>query len=55
MPIHFDVNPDYTPSFTCLEIRNIFIFIHSIASLHCFIFLVIVIGVMIYNFLTQYI
>ncbi len=50
---HFDANPDSYPvpadSLTLAEKSYFFLLIHSSASLHCFIFLVSVIGVIIFN------
>ncbi len=55
---HFDVDPDFdldpepAPRFTHIRgNQNFFAFTHSRASLHCFIFLVMVIGVTILNIL----
>ncbi len=52
--LHFDADPDLdpTPSFTYVRKSEIFwTFIHSSASLQCFIFLTIVIDVIIFNIL----
>ncbi len=52
---HFDADPDPDPNPRFTHVRTIFFtFIHSCASLHCFIFLVSVIFVIIFNILNSF-
>jgi hypothetical protein len=55
----FNINADPAPGFTPLEhvgkSELVLTFMHSSASLHCFIFLATVIGVIILNFLGQHV